>query len=99
MENYLITLPFKQRKILAKFRTSNNNLPIESGRRRNIDRNQRICTLCNTKALGDEFHYILECLFFSKAEENILPFNTVLTMSLHSKLYLEIKTTTNISAS
>ena len=44
----------------------NHRLPIESGRFCNIERSRRICNLCNLNQLGDEFHYILECTFFSE---------------------------------
>ena len=33
----------------------------ESGRYFNIVRNERICTMCNTKSVKDEYHFILEC--------------------------------------
>ena len=35
-------------------------LPIERGRWQNVDRNLRICNLCDKKEIGDECHYILE---------------------------------------
>ena len=46
---------------LCWFRTTNQNLPIETGRWRNIDRGNRYCNLCNCQKLGDEYHYVLEC--------------------------------------
>ena len=49
---------------LAKFRTSNHKLPIETGRWSNIPRNQRICHLCETE-IGDEYHYIMKCAFLT----------------------------------
>ena len=51
---------------LARFRTTNNILPIERGRWENVERTQRICTLCNYNAIGDEFHYLFECEAFKK---------------------------------
>jgi hypothetical protein len=33
---------------------------VESGRWQNVDRNMRICNLCDRKEIVDEFHYILE---------------------------------------
>ena len=39
-ENYLNKLPFKYRKALTKFRTSNHKLPVEKGRHLGIDRNK-----------------------------------------------------------
>ena len=34
---------------------------IESYKYCNIVRNERICTMCNTKTVEDEYHFILEC--------------------------------------
>ena len=46
---------------LCKFRTCNHRLPIEIGRWQNVDRSDRICHICQTTEIGDEFHYILQC--------------------------------------
>ena len=45
----------------CRFRTTNHYLPIETGRWRNIDRENRYCNLCNCQKLSDEYHYVLEC--------------------------------------
>ena len=47
-----------------KLRTSNQKLPIECGRWQNIERNRRLCKLCQKQKIGDKFHYIMECPFF-----------------------------------
>jgi hypothetical protein len=47
---------------LCKFRTTNHKLPIEHGRWNNIPRENRKCNLCNLEEIGDEFHYILNCM-------------------------------------
>ena len=36
-------------------------MPIEIGRWQNVDRSDRICHICQTAEIGDEFHYILQC--------------------------------------
>lgn len=46
-------------KILCK-RTSEMKLPVETGKWRGLQRNDRICTLCNM-GIGDEFHYLFLC--------------------------------------
>ena len=66
IENYLIELPKKDRIILCRFRCSNHQLPIVSGRYTNTPRNMRICSLCDMNTLGDEFHYLFECPIFDK---------------------------------
>ena len=42
-------------KQIARIRLSSHNLNIESGRFSDIDRSQRICTLCNLNDIEDEF--------------------------------------------
>ena len=64
LEKYLLFLPFKYRKALAKFRMSNHNLTIETGRHRGIPREKRICPICNLNSVGDELHYITQCPYF-----------------------------------
>ena len=60
-EKYIIELSMKAYIDLAKFRTTNNRLPIEKGWWNNTERNERYCNLCNTNLIGDEFHYLFEC--------------------------------------
>lgn len=57
----------------ARIRTTNNRLPIEKGRWENIVRSNRYCTLCNLNLLGDEYHYILECTYFTEKRKLYLP--------------------------
>ena len=59
LENYLIDLPFNQRRLMTRFRCRNNKLPIEIGCRLGIDRNLRLCTLCKSD-IGDEFRSHLD---------------------------------------
>ena len=47
MQQYLLTLPFSQRKIMTRFRVSNHRLPIELLHYTGIDREQRMCHKCN----------------------------------------------------
>ena len=44
----------------------NHSMPIEKGRHFGIERNQRLCTLCNRNIIGDEFHYLFECDHFNE---------------------------------
>ena len=50
LENYLLKLSTKNARILCKFRTGNVKLPIETGRWFNIERDNRMCHLCNSDA-------------------------------------------------
>jgi len=38
----------------------------------NVDRNMRICNLCDKKEIGDEFHYILECNYFNNTRKKYI---------------------------
>ena len=46
---------------ILRFRMGSHHLPIEEGRHFNLPRASRVCNLCNTDALGDERHMLLEC--------------------------------------
>ena len=64
MQQYLLTLPFSQRKIVTRFRVSNHRLPIELLRYTGIDRKQRMCHKCYANVIGDEIHYLIFCPSF-----------------------------------
>ena len=46
---------------ILRFRMGSHHLPVEKGRHFNLPRASRVCNLCNTGALGDERHMLLEC--------------------------------------
>jgi hypothetical protein len=68
---YFELLEHKKAIDFCRFRTTNNKLPIEQGGWDNIDRNNRICFLCNSD-IGDEFHYILQCQYFKRNRKLLL---------------------------
>jgi len=72
LEKYINILPEKLWKPLLKFRTSNHYLPVETGRWNNISFEDRICTLCHESEIGDEFHYLFTCHFFSNSRTQFL---------------------------
>ena len=60
--NYLLFFSnFKMRQLFTKFRVSDHSLEIESGRNKNITREERICKNCNLNEIGDEYHFFLKC--------------------------------------
>ena len=61
LEKYMLVLPPQLKFSLIRFRTSNHRLPIETGRYNNTDRPDRICTLCHSHDIGDEYHYLITC--------------------------------------
>ena len=72
LESYLKLLPKKLYIPIIKFRTSNNKLPVETGRWENIPYGERKCSLCNKNDIGDEFHYLLVCPLFQEDRCNLL---------------------------
>ncbi len=55
----------KLRNIIAKLRLSSHQLNIETGRHRNIERNNRKCIVCPKDELEDEYHFVLICPAYS----------------------------------
>ncbi len=54
-------IPEYYRKAITKIRLSSHKLSVESGRFNNIERENRVCTMCNSHELEDEYHFILTC--------------------------------------
>jgi len=62
LEPYLDSITNKRFIItLSRFRLSSHKLEIERGRYHNIDRENSICTFCNSKAIENEYHFLLIC--------------------------------------
>ena len=61
MEHYLTTLDFNKTYAILRFRTGNHKFPIELGRHIGLRTDERRCPHCVNNAVGDEFHYLLEC--------------------------------------
>lgn len=51
------------KQVLARFRTSNHKLPIETGGWNDIEKSNRLCNLCY-RDIGDEFslYFVLHCV-------------------------------------
>lgn len=63
LEPYLLRLNPTQRLYITKLRLSNIKFPVETGRWRNVQRDNRICTKCNSGEVGSEFHYLFICQY------------------------------------
>ena len=81
-ENYPNKIPFKYRKALIRFRTSNHNLTVEKGRHLWIgrSRNERIVQLCQSDSVGDNSTIYVQNL--RNKERNILIQHTFQSMLL-----------------
>ena len=60
-EKYLTYLLAILRQRVLKFRLCNHRLPIQQRRSLVIPRDERICTVCDSGEVGDEFHCLLNC--------------------------------------
>ncbi len=58
---YLTYLPSTLRQRVWKFRLSDDRRPIQQRRSLGIPRDEKICTVCDSGEVGDEFHYLLNC--------------------------------------
>ena len=63
------------RNSLSRFRLGSSPLPAAIGRNRGLDQDEQCCNECNLNAVGDEFHFILECPSFNTRRRSILPPN------------------------
>ncbi|MDP6303844.1 MAG: reverse transcriptase family protein [Candidatus Nitrosopelagicus sp.] len=74
LENYLLIKSVQTRKWFTKLRISNHNLPIETARykKKNISRELRSCDSCNSMAMGNEKHMLLECDYYKKERDAFL---------------------------
>ena len=72
MDLYILELPINLRIWTTRFKIANHRLPIETGRWRNLDKDKRICTLCNN-SIGDEYHFLLVCPSLSNIRCKYLP--------------------------
>ena len=74
LETYLQVLSsFKFRRALTRFRISAHSLAIETGRHRNIERNERKCIYCNMNVAESEFHFLLICPLYNDLRIKHLP--------------------------
>ena len=50
---------------MCKLKCVNHYMPIVAGRYSNTPLDDRICKICQMNEIGDEFHYLFNCTFFS----------------------------------
>ena len=69
VENYMSK---RKRSLLAQLRLGILPLHIETGRYTNKPLEERICTLCNSDEIEDEFHFLLKCDLYLEPRKNLL---------------------------
>ena len=67
MPYFELPIPISRLQLLMQFRMGSHALPVEQGRlaRPAIPRHLRRCTLCETRAWGDERHFVFDCHYFA----------------------------------
>ena len=71
--HYTNIINLKHRRLLTKLRLGILELEIEKGRWENIDRDKRTCKICNNNIIEDEYHFILQCAYYSDLRSKYIP--------------------------
>ena len=78
MEKYLKGKKFKKSVwswlgiTLTQFRLSSHDLAIERGRYQNLIRNERVCKLCKSGLVENEYHILLVCPLYRELRQKYL---------------------------
>ena len=72
-ERYLVTLNDKEKINMCKFRCRSTKLPVITASTYNLE--DEHCKLCDLNEIGDEFHYILKCPYFSHIRRKLFKTN------------------------
>ena len=72
LESFFIKLPRSLFIHLGKLGTGNHRFPCERDRWQGLDINERKCTICYCLEVGDEFHYLFVCPFFSSERKRFI---------------------------
>ena len=72
LKRYLLNLPSQYMFALCKFKCANHKLPIVIGRYEGLPIDERLCTICDTHEIGDEFHYLYNCTHFNDLRSRCL---------------------------
>ena len=83
LEDYLVTLIEPVRSNLIRLRLSNHKMPIETGRHIGIEKNDRLCNICKSSDIGDEYHYFCICPVFKSVRLKLLPRDCFVRPSVH----------------
>ena len=72
LENYVMMMNRSSRVSFCKLRISAHQLMIEKGRHFNIKPEDRICKLCDSNDVEDEFHFVMKCSFYNDLRVRLL---------------------------
>ena len=93
-ETYLNLPQFKFRKLIAKFRCSDHQLRIETGRHQKLEVSQRICDMCKSGKVENEIHFLIECEVYHDIRQTFLgsDLNRILTAAQKEYAFIKILT-------
>ena len=83
-------LPFKFKAEFCKLLCSSHSLAIEVGRRTNIPRENRTCSLCSSGEVEDEVHFILKCPKFAQLRSRYIQYEYLTRPGLNALISLFI---------
>ena len=86
---YLLILQNKKlRNAISKLCLSSHPLNIETGRHRNVIREDRKCTLCRLNDIEDEYHFTLICPIYNDLRKEYLQKYFYVKQSYHKYISL-----------
>ena len=88
LKEYLLNLPSQYKFALCKFKCASHKLPIVAGRYAGLAIDERICTLCDTNEIGDEYHYLYQCSYFNVDRSKYLKRYYYINPNMHKTLQL-----------
>ena len=73
-EHYLDALPYDLRFYMSRLRLASHSLRVQTGRFgvNRLERNLRLCLICNTVDIEDEYHFILVCKTLSEIRKKYI---------------------------
>ena len=98
-ETYLNLPQFKFRKLIAKFRCSDHQLRIETGRHQKLEIAQRTCDMCESGKVENEIHFLIECEAYRDLRQTFLGpnLNKILTAAQIEYAFINVLTAQDIS--
>ena len=97
-ETYLNLPQFKFRKLISKFRCSDHQLRIETGRHQKLEISQRTCDMCRSSNVENEIHFLIECEAYRDLRQTYLgpDLNRILTATQIEYAFIDVLTAQDI---
>ena len=97
-EKYLsVSMNFKYRKTMCKFRCNDHTLLIETGRHKGLDVNDRICKNCSLGLVEDEVHFLLVCPAYSVPRSDLLSHTSVESLTTNLQFQKIMSSNDNVT--